>query len=170
MMFSILNNGRKLVNRNESLEKTYFHFVLSIPLIVDSYLENQRRRAVRETQGFYYPYKQYTLKDYKDLQKSETNKNPYAPMEEPLTERVRNRLMVKIFKENIEYIFSLVSLQKSRLRKPKSYGFNQKESEQNQRAPHRLEPLNQQNGEINEKSSKRQRVTLILAKPLQEKR
>ena len=57
--------------------------------LTDSYLENQRRRALRESQGFYFPYKQYTLKDYKDLQKMESNKNPYAPLEDPVTDRVR---------------------------------------------------------------------------------
>lgn len=55
---------------------------------VDSYLENQRRRAVRDAQGYYFPYKKYTLKDYKDLQKQEAQQNPYADAVEPTIDRV----------------------------------------------------------------------------------
>jgi hypothetical protein len=46
--------------------------------LLDSYLENQRRRALRDSQGYYFPYKKYTLQDYKDLQKTEALHNPYA--------------------------------------------------------------------------------------------
>ncbi len=54
----------------------------------DSYVENQRRRAVRDAQGYYFPYKKYTLKDYRDLQKQEANHNPYAAVDEPPLDRV----------------------------------------------------------------------------------
>lgn len=78
--------------RNDYLKKKFkptIHEVLYSQqwMKADSYLENQRRRALRDTQGYYFPYKQYTLKDYKDLQRSEATKNPYAPIQDPLTER-----------------------------------------------------------------------------------
>ena len=50
--------------------------------LADSYVENQRRRAVRDAQGYYFPYKRYTLHDYKGLQKLEAHSNPYAPLSE----------------------------------------------------------------------------------------
>ncbi|CAF2097943.1 unnamed protein product [Rotaria magnacalcarata] len=53
----------------------------------DSYLENQRRRALRDIQGYYFPYKKYTLKDYKDLQKHDSQNNPYASLNEPSPDR-----------------------------------------------------------------------------------
>ena len=55
---------------------------------LDSYLENQRRRAVRESQGYYFPYKKYTLKDYKDLQKTESQFNPYGSYKAENIDRV----------------------------------------------------------------------------------
>lgn len=55
---------------------------------LDSYLENQHRRALRNAQGYYFPYKRYTLKDYKDMQKL-NNPNPYAELPEATIDRVR---------------------------------------------------------------------------------
>lgn len=54
---------------------------------IDSYLENQRRRVLRDVQGYYFPYKKYTLKDYKDLQKV-NNQNPFAEVNETVIDRV----------------------------------------------------------------------------------
>jgi hypothetical protein len=54
---------------------------------LDSYLENQRRRTLRDVQGYYFPYKKYTLKDYKDLQKVDTQ-NPFADVNETTIDRV----------------------------------------------------------------------------------
>ena len=58
------------------------------PLFADSYLENQRRRTLRDAQGYYFPYKKYNLKDYKDMQKL-NNPNPYAEIPETTIDRVR---------------------------------------------------------------------------------
>ena len=55
---------------------------------LDSYLENQRRRALRDIQGYYFPYKKYTLKDYKDLQKMDAQNNPYASISDTVSDRV----------------------------------------------------------------------------------
>ncbi|CAF4566188.1 unnamed protein product [Rotaria sp. Silwood1] len=52
----------------------------------DSYLENQRRRAVRDAQGYYFPYKKYTLKDYKDFQKL-NNPNLFGDANETVIDR-----------------------------------------------------------------------------------
>lgn len=54
---------------------------------LDSYLENQRRRALRDVQGYYFPYKKYTLKDYKDMQRL-NNQNPFADTNEITIDRV----------------------------------------------------------------------------------
>lgn len=57
-------------------------------MFADSYLENQRRRTLRDVQGYYFPYKKYTVKDYKDMQKL-GNPNPYAEIPEATIDRVR---------------------------------------------------------------------------------
>ncbi|CAF3746542.1 unnamed protein product [Rotaria sp. Silwood1] len=79
--------------RNDFLKKKYrptVHDVLYSQQFMktDSYLENQRRRALRDIQGYYFPYKKYTLKDYKDLQKQDSQNNPYASVNnEPSPDR-----------------------------------------------------------------------------------
>lgn len=113
---------------------------------LDSYLENQRRRALRDTQGYYFPYKQYTLKDYKDLQRSEATKNPYAPLQDPLTERVRY-----FSYENIVCLQFSSFLKKEQPRKPPS--------NVSQRSVKPLGPLKPIHPDP-EKSSKRERVKL----------
>lgn len=55
----------------------------------DSYVENQRRRHLRDSQGFYFPYKKYTLQDYKEIQKLTAIANPYGDGTEPIPDRVR---------------------------------------------------------------------------------
>lgn len=55
--------------------------------LIDGYLENQRRRVLRDAQGYYFPYKRYTLKDYKDMQKLNIQ-NPYAEVNESIIDRV----------------------------------------------------------------------------------
>jgi hypothetical protein len=55
---------------------------------LDSYQESQRRQNLRDKQGFYYPYKRYTLKDYKDLQKLAAQNNPYARVAQTSVDRV----------------------------------------------------------------------------------
>ncbi|CAF2014174.1 unnamed protein product [Rotaria magnacalcarata] len=52
----------------------------------DGYLENQRRRVLRDAQGYYFPYKKYTLKDYKDIQKLNVQ-NPFAEVNEAIIDR-----------------------------------------------------------------------------------
>ncbi|CAF3374995.1 unnamed protein product [Rotaria socialis] len=52
----------------------------------DGYLENQRRRVLRDAQGYYFPYKKYTLKDYKDIQKLNVQ-NPFAEVNEAVIDR-----------------------------------------------------------------------------------
>lgn len=54
-------------------------------------MENQRRRALRDSQGYYFPYKKYTLKDYRDMQKT-NNANPFAETNETTIDRVNRRL------------------------------------------------------------------------------
>jgi hypothetical protein len=56
--------------------------------LLDSYLENQRRRTLRDVQGYYFPYKKYTLKDYKDMQKL-NNQNPFSDVQEITIDRVK---------------------------------------------------------------------------------
>ncbi|CAF3054645.1 unnamed protein product [Rotaria sp. Silwood2] len=78
--------------RNDYLKNKYkptVHDVLYSQQFMktDSYLENQRRRALRDVQGYYFPYKKYTLKDYKDLQKQDSQNNPYASINDPLPDR-----------------------------------------------------------------------------------
>ena len=62
-------------------------------MLLDSYLENQRRRHLRDSQGYYFPYKKYTLKDYKDLQKL-NNQNPFADVQEPIIDRVGWKFLI----------------------------------------------------------------------------
>jgi hypothetical protein len=62
----------------------YIHVIF---FFLDSYLENQRRRTLRDAQGYYFPYKKYTLKDYKDMQKL-NNQNPFADINEITIDRV----------------------------------------------------------------------------------
>lgn len=77
--------------RNDYLKKKYkptIHDVLYSQqwMKSDSYLENQRRRALRDSQGYYFPYKKYTLKDYRDMQKT-NNANPFAETNEMTIDR-----------------------------------------------------------------------------------
>ena len=78
---------------------TYYSFFS----LLDSYLENQRRRTLRDVQGYYFPYKKYTLKDYKDLQKLESQHNPYASVNEITVDRVY------IYIDNIYFSTKLIS-------------------------------------------------------------
>ena len=70
--------------RYESFSFRFIYFVF-----LDSYLENQRRRALRDTQGYYFPYKKYTLKDYRDIQKT-NNANPFSETNETTIDRVKS--------------------------------------------------------------------------------
>ncbi|CAF3961128.1 unnamed protein product [Adineta steineri] len=83
-------------NSKKKHPSSIFESLYSQPSMgTDSYLENQRRRALRDAQGYYFPYKKYTLKDYKDLQKMGSHFNPYGPFNETKydrTERARKRL------------------------------------------------------------------------------
>ena len=74
--------------KSGSILLQFYIYLFNIISFADSYLENQRRRALRDTQGYYFPYKRYTLKDYKDLQKHEEQYNPYAAVPEPTLDRV----------------------------------------------------------------------------------
>ncbi|CAF0774494.1 unnamed protein product [Rotaria sordida] len=77
--------------RNDYLKRSFkptIHDVLYSQqwMKADSYLENQRRRALRDAQGYYFPYKKYTLKDYKDLQKL-NNPNLFGDTNEAVIDR-----------------------------------------------------------------------------------
>lgn len=78
-----------------------FSFLFS----TDSYLENQRRRALRDTQGYYFPYKKYTLKDYKDLQKQEAQHNPYASINDATLDRVYSFIKFIFKPKKIHFFF-----------------------------------------------------------------
>ncbi|UJR09717.1 hypothetical protein I4U23_013946 [Adineta vaga] len=88
-----LNRSKNLINKeheqdahrhkeydtNEKSHPTIHEYLYSQQsMSTDSYLENQHRRALRESQGYYFPYKKYTLKDYKDLKKQGSQFNPYG--------------------------------------------------------------------------------------------
>ncbi|CAF2551744.1 unnamed protein product [Rotaria sp. Silwood2] len=90
-------NGRDMMleywrqERNDYLKRKFkpsIHDVLYSQqwMKADSYLENQRRRVVRDAQGYYFPYKKYTLKDYRDLQKL-NNPNPFGDTNEAVIDR-----------------------------------------------------------------------------------
>ncbi|CAF1407607.1 unnamed protein product [Adineta ricciae] len=52
------------------------------PIRSDTYVETERIRAVRDAQGYYIPYKPYTLKEYNQLKKSLLS-NPYSKPDQP---------------------------------------------------------------------------------------
>ncbi|CAF0885022.1 unnamed protein product [Adineta ricciae] len=78
-MYEHAQHERNDLPKQRSHPRVHEPLYLQQSISTDSYLENQRRRAVRESQGYYFPYKKYTLKDYKDLQKTESQFNPYGP-------------------------------------------------------------------------------------------
>ncbi|CAF4063105.1 unnamed protein product [Rotaria sordida] len=93
--------------RNDYLKKKYkptVHDILYSQqwMKTDSYLENQRRRALRDIQGYYFPYKKYTLKDYKDLQKHDAQNNPYASINEPTPDRKERARKRQEYSSHIE--------------------------------------------------------------------
>jgi hypothetical protein len=99
--------------RNDYLKKTFkptVHDILYSQQFLksDSYVENQRRRALRDAQGYYFPYKKYTLKDYKDLQKQEANHNPYAavvnevPIDRKERAKKRQEYGTQIERQNVD--------------------------------------------------------------------
>ncbi|CAF0981450.1 unnamed protein product [Adineta ricciae] len=77
-MYEYPQHERNDLPKQRSHPSVHEALYLQQSISTDSYLENQRRRAVRESQGYYFPYKKYTLKDYKDLQKTESQFNPYG--------------------------------------------------------------------------------------------
>ncbi|UJR36386.1 hypothetical protein I4U23_029110 [Adineta vaga] len=56
------------------------------PVRSDTYVETERIRAVRDAQGYYIPYKPYTLKDYNVLKKN-FKVNPYSQRNESPVDR-----------------------------------------------------------------------------------
>lgn len=63
-MFASMSHGRNQVRRTALFVPSSLLFS-----ILDGYAESQRRRVLRDSQGYYFPYKAYTLRDYRDLQK-----------------------------------------------------------------------------------------------------
>ncbi|CAF1299036.1 unnamed protein product, partial [Didymodactylos carnosus] len=109
----------------------------------DSYLENQRRRAVRDAQGYYFPYRKYTLKDYKDLQKAD-HQNPFSSVNETVIDRKQRA------KKRIEYG---TQIEKSMVENPSRHRFYNKEDE----TPRK--PWHLTSGDANEaEKSKRERA------------
>ncbi|CAF0950303.1 unnamed protein product [Adineta steineri] len=67
------------------------------PIRADTYVESERIRAVRDAQGYYMPYKPYTLKDYNELKKTFNHNNLYSTRQESPVDRV------ELFKKGQEY-------------------------------------------------------------------
>ncbi|CAF0846371.1 unnamed protein product [Didymodactylos carnosus] len=134
--------------RNDYLKKKFkptIHDVLYSQqwMKSDSYLENQRRRAVRDAQGYYFPYRTYTLKDYKDLQKAD-HQNPFASLNETAIDRKQRA------KKRIDYG---TQIERSVVENPVRHRNNNKEDD----TPRK--PWHLSNGDINEsEQSKRERA------------